>query len=378
MDMDFTPEQELLRDSVRRTCTRHGGLDMVRKLENDAVGYTPALWTALGELGLLGVMLPDEYDGSGMTMVEAAIVYEELGRSLVPSPHFVSCVLAAGALLRAADDLQKQSWLPRIAAGDAVLSVACLEPGGGFGPEGVRVTATPAEGGFVLDGVKQHVPFARAADALLVIARSSAGVVLALVDTATPGLTVEQQLTVASDTQFRVTFDGVTVPADGVLRAADDSWAVWHDTMLDGAILLAAQAVGGARAALELTVDYAQKREQFDRPLGAFQAIAHYLADATAAVDGTQTLVWEAAWARSEGRPIDRLSPMAKLYAGKTFRDVTAMAQQVFGGNGFTLDFDVQLFFRRAKSLQLNFWDDRHLEELIAEQVLGPVTTARQ
>jgi alkylation response protein AidB-like acyl-CoA dehydrogenase len=141
--------------------------------------------------------------------------------------------------------------------------------------------------------------------------------------------------------------------------------------MLDAAILAAAQAVGGARAALDLTVDYARKREQFGRPLGAFQAIAHYLADATAAVDGAQTLVWQAAWARDRGRAVDTLAPMAKLYACRTFRDVTATAPQVFGGNGFTLDFDIQLYFRRAKALQLNWWDDRHLEDLIANQVLG-------
>jgi len=253
------------------------------------------------------------------------------------------------------------------------MTVAWLEAGGGFGQSGVQLTATPTDDGYVLDGVKQHVPFARAADALLVLARSPEGIVLVVVDASTPGLSLEQQLTVASDTQFRVTFDGVAVRSDGVVRTSGDSWDCWHDTMLDGAILLGAQAVGGARAALELTVDYAQKREQFDRPLGAFQAIAHYLADATAAIDGTQTLVWQAAWTRAEGRPVDRLAPMAKLYAGKTFREVTAMAVQVFGGNGFTLDFDVQLYFRRAKSLQLNYWDDRHLEQLIADEVLGPV-----
>jgi alkylation response protein AidB-like acyl-CoA dehydrogenase len=374
VDMEFTPEQELLRDSVRRTCTRHGGLDLVRKLENDAVGYSPAVWTALAELGLLGLTLPEEHGGSGMTMLDAAIVYEELGRALLPSPHFVSCVLSAGVLLRSGDASRQEAWLPKIASGESVVTVAWLEPGGGFGANGVRLAATPTGDGYVLDGVKQHVPFARAADALLVLARSPEGVVLLLVDAGTPGLSLEQQLTVASDTQYVVTFDGVAVPADGVVRVAGDSWDCWHQTMLDGAILLAAQAVGGARAALELTVDYAQKREQFDRPLGAFQAIAHYLADATAAVDGTQTLVWEAAWARAEGRPVDRLAPMAKLYAGQTFRDVTAMAQQVFGGNGFTVDFDVQLYFRRAKSLQLNYWDNRHLEQLIADEVLGPVS----
>ena len=373
MDMDFTPEQELLRDSVRRTCARHGGLDLARKLENDAVGYSPALWSALDELGLLGLTLPEEHGGSGMSMLDAAIVYEELGRALVPSPHFVSCVLSAGVLTRSGDEALQQAWLPRLAAGEAVMTVAWLEPGGGFGAGGIQLTATPTGDGYVLDGVKQHVPFARASDALLTLARSPDGVVLLVVDAGAPGLSLEQQLTVASDTQYLVTFDGVAVPSDGVVRMAADPWSCWHDTMLDGAILLAAQAVGGARAALELTVDYAQKREQFDRPLGAFQAIAHYLADATAAVDGTQTLVWEAAWARAEGRPVDRLAPMSKLYAGKTFREVTAMAVQVFGGNGFTLDFDVQLYFRRAKSLQLNYWDDRHLEHLIADEVLGPV-----
>src|SRR3954463_11485526 len=120
--MDFTPEQELLRDSVRRTCARHGGLDLARKMENDAVGYSPAVWSALAELGLLGLTLPEEHGGSGMTMLDAAVVYEELGRALLPSPHFPSCVLAAGVLLRSTDAELQQAWLPRIASGEAVMS----------------------------------------------------------------------------------------------------------------------------------------------------------------------------------------------------------------------------------------------------------------
>jgi alkylation response protein AidB-like acyl-CoA dehydrogenase len=138
----------------------------------------------------------------------------------------------------------------------------------------------------------------------------------------------------------------------------------------DGIVLLAAQAVGGARYALDITVQYAKDRFQFDKPLGAFQSIAHYLADAVTRVDGAETLVWEAAWARSTGRSTARLAPMAKLFACQTFRDVTAMAQQVFGGVGFTVEYDIQLYFRRAKQLQLSWWDGRHLEELVAAQVL--------
>ena len=138
----------------------------------------------------------------------------------------------------------------------------------------------------------------------------------------------------------------------------------------DGLVLLAAQAIGGARYALEITVQYAKDRQQFDKPLGAFQAIAHYLADAVTAVDGGEQLVHEAAWAGASGRSVDRLAPMAKLFAGQTFRDVTAMAQQVFGGIGFTLEFDIQLYFRRAKQQQLNWSDTGVLEEKVAAAVL--------
>jgi alkylation response protein AidB-like acyl-CoA dehydrogenase len=369
VDMDFTPEQELLRESVRRTCERHSGTDVVRKLENDPVGYSPALWSALGELGLLGLTIAEEHGGSGMTMVEAALVYEELGRALVPSPHFVSCVLSAGVLERLGSDEQRARWLPQIAAGDSVLSVAWLEPEGGFSRAGVTSTARRTESGFELTGIKQHVPFARSADRLLVLASADDTIVMLLVEPSAGGVTLEQQLTVAGDTQYRVSFDGVRVDDSSVVGSGD-AWEAWQDVMLDGAILLAAQAVGGARAALDLAVDYAKTRQQFDKPLGAFQALAHYLADAATAVDGAQTLAWEAAWARSEGLPVERLGPMAKLYAGQTFRDVTGTAVQIFGGVGFTVDFDIQLYFRRAKSLQLNWWDDRHLEQLIADAVL--------
>ena len=145
--------------------------------------------------------------------------------------------------------------------------------------------------------------------------------------------------------------------------------------MQTGLVMLAAQAVGGARYALDITVQYAKDREQFDKPLGAFQAISHYLADAATAVNGGRILTYEAAWSLAEGRPVegkgvDTLGPMAKLFACQTFRNTTAMGEQVFGGVGFTLEYDIQLYFRRAKQLQLTWWDSRHCEELVARTVL--------
>jgi alkylation response protein AidB-like acyl-CoA dehydrogenase len=167
-----------------------------------------------------------------------------------------------------------------------------------------------------------------------------------------------------------VDFDDVAVAASSVVHGEGAAWPAWHETMLDGATLLAAQAAGGARAALELARNYANTREQFDKPLAAFQAISHYLADAVTTVDGAQTLAWEAAWARTEGRSVQTLAPMAKSYACQTFRKVTATAVQIFGGNGFTVEFDIQLYFRRAKSMQLNNWDERYCNELIAASLL--------
>lgn len=373
MDLDWSEEQQVLRDMVAGVCREYAPLDVVRAMEDDPKGFPDALWKQLGELGLLGILIPEDFGGAGQGMLEGVILYEELGRALAPTPHFPSCVMAAGCLLAAGSDAQKRAWLPGIAAGEAILTPAWHEPDRGFGPKGVALRAEPEDGGFRLTGTKRHVPFARAASRLLVLARTGdaeEAVDLFLVDPAAPGVTLTQQKSLASDTQYRVDLDGVRVSEADRIGPAGSGWRTWDAAMLDGIVLLAAQAMGGAERALEITVQYAKDRTQFGKPLGAFQAIAHYLADATTAVEGGRTLVWEAAWARASGRPVAKLAPMAKLFACDTYRDVTAMCQQVWGGVGFTLEYDIQLFFRRAKQLQITWWDPRFLEERVASAVL--------
>jgi alkylation response protein AidB-like acyl-CoA dehydrogenase len=306
-------------------------------------------------------------------MLEAAVAYEEFGRALAPSPHFQSAVLAAGTLLAAGSEAQRREWLPAIAAGEAILTPAWLEPGNGYGPRGVQLRAVPDGDGWRLEGIKRHVHFARAAQRLVVLARTGdepQDVDLLLLDPSASGVRLTQDFTLASDTQYKVELDGARVPRSARIGSERSGWRTWNAVMHDGIILLAAQAMGGAERALEITVEYAKTRKQFDKPLGAFQAIAHYLSDGTTVVEGGKVLVYEAAWARAEGKPIDRLAPMAKLFACQTYRDVTAMCQQVWGGVGFTIEYDIQLYFRRAKQLQLSYWDTRYLEELVASDVL--------
>lgn len=373
LDLTFSPEQEMLRETVRGVVATTCPLSVVRELEDDPTGYSPELWKQLAHLDLIGLQLPEEFGGSGMTTLETVVLYEEFGRAIAPSPHFVSSILSGGALARSGSQEQKQAWLPGIVSGEAVLSPAWLEPENSSRATGVQVRAVPDGDGWTITGIKRHVAFASSATRLVVLARTGDApdnVDLFLIDPAAAGVTLTQQMTIASDAQYQVELAGVRVTEADRIGSAGTGWTTWSAVMHEGIILAAAQAVGGAQYALEITVQYAKDRKQFDKPLGAFQALAHYLADAATNVDGAEVLVHEAAWARAEGRPVAKLAPMAKLYACQTFRDVTAMAQQLFGGIGFTVEFDIQLYFRRAKQLQLSWWDPRTLEELIAAQVL--------
>ncbi len=373
LDLEFDQEQELLRQTVRDVLAKHCSLDVVRAMEDDPVGYPPALWAQLGELDLIGLLLPEEYGGSAMTLIEGVALYEELGRSLAPTPHFVSAVLGGGVLAAAGSPAQKERWLRPITSGEVILSAAWLEPENGYAARGVELRAAPERSAFRLSGVKRHVAFAAAVQQLVVLARTgdaAEDIDLFLVDPASPGVALRQQLSVSSDTQYEVTFTDVVVSDENRIGPAGSGWATWQQVLEPALVLLAAQAVGGARYALEITTQYALDRKQFDKPLGAFQALAHNLADAVTNLDGAEQLVHEAAWAGANGRPLTSLAPMAKLFACSTFRDITAMAQQLFGGIGFTLDFDIQLYFRRAKQQQLMWADDRALETAVAGALL--------
>jgi alkylation response protein AidB-like acyl-CoA dehydrogenase len=371
LDLDFDQEQELLRQTARDVLAKHCTLEVVRAMEDDPVGYPDALWNQLAELDLIGLLLPEEYGGSGMSLMEGVALYEELGRALAPTPHFVSAVMSGGVLAAAGSEAQKEHWLRPVASGEAVLTPAWLEPENGFSPLGVqtRAVADADGGGFLINGLKRHVLFAAAAERLVVLARTGddpEAVDLFLVDPKASGVSLRQQFSIASDTQYEVTLSDVAVGAEDRIGPDGSGWSTWQQVLEPALVLLAAQAVGGARYALEITTQYAKDRHQFDKPLGAFQALAHYLADAATNLDGAEQLEHEAAWAGATGRSLESLAPMAKLFACSTFRDITAMAQQIFGGIGFTLDFDIQLYFRRAKQQQLMWANDRVLEDAVA------------
>ena len=224
MDLNFSDEQTILRDMVRNLCAEHSSTRIVREMENDPLGVPAGLWGQMKDTGLLAMMLPEQYGGIGLDMLDRAVIYHELGRALAPGPHFVSSVMGALAIQAGGSEEQKGRLLPAIGSGELIVTPAWLEPDNGFGAAGVQLRAAATPEGYRLSGVKRHVFYARAAQKLIVLARTGEApeaIDLLLVDADAPGVTLVQQLSMASDTQYKVGFDDVAVPAaDRHRRAA--------------------------------------------------------------------------------------------------------------------------------------------------------------
>lgn len=377
MDLGFSEEQSMLRDMVRKLCEESAPLALFRTLEGTESGFSPLFWQQLGDLGLTGITIAENYGGLGMGAVDGVLVAEEFGRALAVSPHHVSSVLAADVIASVGTTTQKDHWLPAIAAGTQYVTVASSEPGSGQGQNGIRLRAERGDDAIVLSGEKQFVSFAAEADAILVLARdSSEKTTIAilpreLIASAGEALCMSYQANLARDPLYKLQFNGFSVPAQHCMNAGECIWPAWEKSMRSALVPLAAYAVGAAQRVHEISVEYAKHREAFGRPIGGFQAIAHYLSEIAVAVNGARTLVHQAAWTLDQGRDVKQLAVMAKLQACETFRRAAAVCIQVHGGIGYTNEADPQLFFRRAKQLQSLHWDPRTLERHIADQLFA-------
>ena len=366
MDLELTPEQQMLRDAVRDLCGKYGDPDRLRELEDDPTGFDPDAWRELAAMDLIGLTLPAEHGGSGMTALESMVVFEELGRAIVPTPLLVSSVIAGGLLAHAGSTELQGEWLPRIATGEVIATLAWHEAERSDTAAGIGVTASADGDALVVEGTKILVPFASSADALLVLVRDGDGVSVVLVPTEADGITLAQTTVADSSAQYEVRFDGVRVPASNRVGAAGAGWDAFEAVMDDALIAVGAMAVGGTAHVLEMMVDYATERVQFGVPIGNFQGVAHPIADVATELEGARTLVLQAAWARAEHGTSGALHALAKRFACETYRRATRCAHQVYGGIGFTRAIDVQLYFRRAKQLELDWFEPRTLTERIA------------
>ena len=369
MNFAFSDEQEELRRTVRSFLEQKSPETAVREQMETEQGFDNAVWSQMGEqMGLQGLVIPEEFGGSGYGYVELGVVLEEMGRSLLCAPYFSTVALAANALIHSGDAAAKAAYLPGIAAGTTIATVAFTEKSGKWDEAGITMPATKSGDSYTLTGEKMFVLDGHVANLILVAARLNGAVTLFAVDGDAAGLTRESLATMdQTRKQARLTFNNT--PAT-VVGGEGNGWPI-VSTMLDlAAVALAAEQVGGAQKVLDMAVEYAKVRVQFGRPIGSFQAIKHKCADMLLEVESSKSAAYYAMWCASEmNDELPSVASLAKAYCSEAYFHATAENIQIHGGIGFTWEHPAHLYFKRAKSSELLFGDPTYHRELLAQRI---------
>jgi alkylation response protein AidB-like acyl-CoA dehydrogenase len=369
MKLVFTPEQEELRASVRRFLTAKSPSAAVRELMADETGFDAAVWKQMAEqLGLQGIAIPEKFGGGGFTFVELALVLEEMGRALLVAPYFSSAVLGAYAILDAGDEVASADLLPGIADGSRIATLAVTEDSGRWGLDAVSMQAAREGDGWTLTGAKSYVLDGTLADLLLVAATTPAGLSLFAVDGTASGLTRSALPTVDQTRKLaRVVFDATPARLVGVEGGARASLG---RTLDKAALALAAEQVGGGHRALDMAVEYAKVRQQFNVPIGSFQAIKHKASEMLLRVESARAAAYFGAWSvADESDEVPVVASLAKAYAADAFFFAAAENIQIHGGVGFTWEHDAHLYFKRASSGQQFLGDGTFHRERLLERI---------
>ena len=375
MDLGLSEEQEMLKTSARDFLAKECPKKLVRELDESEEGYSPELWQKMAALGWMGLVLPGEYDGSDGSFLDLVILLEEMGYNILPGPFFSTVVLGGLPILDAGNEEQKQKYLPGIASGEAIFTLALTEPSASYDAASIVTRAVTHNGEYVISGTKLFVPDAHIADYFLCVARSKEGtnaedgITIFLVDARSPGVTCTLLKTLAHDKQCEIVLDSVSVPRENILGELDRGWPIVRNILQKATVAKCAEMVGGAQAALDMAVNYAKERVQFNQPIGSFQAIQHYCADMATDVEGSRFITYEAAWMLSEGLPATLEVSMAKAWTSEAYGRVTVLGQQIHGGIGFTMDHDMHLYYRRAKTGEIMFGDGNFHREIVAREL---------
>lgn len=370
MDYGLNEQQQMLKtaasDFLEKECTT----TLVRELEEDEKGYSPELWRKMAELGWLGLVFPEEYDGMEGDFQDLVVILEEMGKAILPAP-FVSTVVCGGlTILDVGTKEQKREFLPKIADGEMILAFALTEPSATYRPSGVALKAKAQGEEYVLSGTKLFVPFAHIADYLLCAAKTGDGqgedgITLFLVEGKSSGLNYTVLKTIGSDKQCEVNFQNVRVPQENILGEIDLGWPVIKRILDRAAIAESALMLGGGQKVLSMSVTHATERIQFGHPIGSFQVIQHKCADMLIDIEGSRYITYLAADKLSKGLPYTLEASMAKAWTSDAYQRICVHGQQIHGGVGLITDHDMQLYFRRAKLSEQAFGDSAfHREEM--------------
>ena len=375
MNIAFTEEQEMLRKAARDFLTAECPKKKVKELEEDEKkGYSPEIWKKMSDLGWQGMVIPEKYGGQGMSYQDFTILLEEMGRNILPGPFICTVIEGVYPIMDAGTEEQKKELLSKIANGELICTMAQLEPNGLFDASGITLKATHKGDHYVLEGTKVFVEMANVADYMLCVARTGKGtagdgITVFIVDAKSHGIHVEVMPTIGMDKLCEVQFKNVAVPSKNVLGKPDTGWHIVENVMRRGAIAKCAESIGGMQAAVDMTVAYSKERVQYDRPIGAFQALQHIMADMWTAMQTSRYIVYQAAWMESEGLPCTKEVAMAKAYVNEKYKWVTEKGVLLHGAIGTSREHDIPLYYRRAKSADIRYGGTDLQREIVANKI---------
>lgn len=376
MDFRFSEEQKMLKASARDFLSAECPKTLVRAMEKDEQGYSPPLWRKMAELGWMGIVFPESYGGIGGDFLDLLLLLEEMGRVCLPGPFFSTVVLGGFTLLEAGNESQKKEFLPPLASGDRILTLAHTEPATvQFDPFLVHLKAQAKGEHYSLDGTKLFVPDAHVAHHLICVARtqgepsSPEGISLFLVDSGVPGLRWEPLKTVARDRQYEVKFQKVKVRADKLLGTLHGGRIVLEKVMPKAILAKCAEMVGGAQFVLDMCVGYAKEREQFGRLIGTYQAVQHHCANMAIYIEGARYITYKAAWTLSQGISPTKVVATAKSWVSDACKRVASLGHQIMAGTGYMEEHDMALYSRRAKAAEVAFGDGNYHRKIVAKKI---------
>ena len=361
MNFGFTEEQNMLREQVRRFMQEACAIPRVRELLSTESAFDGELWKQISDLGRLGLIIPESNGGLGLKWVDLTVVLEETARGLSPLP-IASQALASAAILRCGSADHQGNWLPTMASGESICTLALYDEPNWISPDAITLTAKATDGGYEISGSKPFVPDALSAQYYLLAVQGPDGLARAAV--------TRDQVTVSAQPVMdrskptgSVSLDKVVVPADFLLPMTEQDLAYLTDL---GAVAVTAEMVGAAEAALAMTSEYAKERIQFGKPIGQYQGVKHRLADIYVDVESFKSLLYYAAWTVDDGpAELPRAVSLAKGYASDAFARIGIDGVGLHGGIGFTAEYDVQLYLKRSKWARPMYGDsDYHLDRV--------------
>jgi len=370
MDFDLNEEQIMLQDSARKFFRKEVPKDLIRGLMHDEKGYSPEIWKKMAELGWMGLPFGEENGGYGGTFLDLAVILEEIGRSALSSPYF-STVVVCGLLLQdCASREMKQEYIPKIVAGNCIASLALIGKNGDYSRDAVGVEAESSGNNYKLNGSAFFVPYAHVADNIICASKTPQGITLFMLDAEAAGIEAIRLKTITGEAHdCIVNLKNVEVASAQVVGEVGKGWDYIETLLPKVSVGLSCESVGGMSEVMEFTIDHLNQRRQFGRPLSAFQAVQHYCSDMAIMTESSRQTAYYAAWLISEGLECKKDAAIAKAWCGEAYKNLTKIAHQVTGGIGFTEEYDLHLFSKNAKKIEVLFGNGAFHRNIVADEM---------